>query len=77
MRWQVSYSPQERDFTGLRYRRLANTQVQKLDYRNDWKEQFYEGDLQLNSSFTSLGVLHKLAYGAYHSMPIRTLIAGI
>jgi hemoglobin/transferrin/lactoferrin receptor protein len=68
IKWQVSHSPQERNFTGVRHRRLANGQLDRLDYLLNYKEAFNEGDIQFNSSFnTPLGV-HKLTYGAYASV---------
>jgi hemoglobin/transferrin/lactoferrin receptor protein len=68
IKWQVSHSPQERDFTGDRRRRLANGQLDRLDYLLNYKEVFTEGDIQLSSSFkTPLGA-HKFTYGAYASV---------
>lgn len=63
VRWQVSQSYQERDFTGVRNRQLANGQFDQLDYLQNYKEQFTEGDLQLNSSFDTPFARHVLTYG--------------
>lgn len=68
VKWQVSHSPQERQFTGNRLRRLANGQQDRLDYLLNYKEQFTEGDLQINSSFNTFLATHKLTYGAYASV---------
>lgn len=63
VRWQISHSDQERDFTGLRRRQLANGQFDRLDYLLNYKEQFTEGDLQFNSSFNTPFARHVLTYG--------------
>ena len=68
IRWFVAHSPHERDFTGDRRRRLANGQLDKLDFLLNYKEQFTEGDIQLNSSFNTPFATHKLTYGAYASV---------
>ena len=53
VRWFVSHSPYERNFTGDRRRRLANGQLDQLDFLLNYKEQFTEGDIQFNSSFNT------------------------
>jgi hemoglobin/transferrin/lactoferrin receptor protein len=68
VRWFVSHSPQEREFTGDRRRQLANGQRDKLDFFLNYKEQFTEGDIQFNSSFATPFIHHKLTYGAYASV---------
>jgi hemoglobin/transferrin/lactoferrin receptor protein len=68
VRWFVAHSPQEREFTGDRRRRLANGQQDKLDFLLNYKEQFTEGDIQFNSSFATPFATHKLTYGAYASV---------
>ncbi|MDQ8729592.1 TonB-dependent hemoglobin/transferrin/lactoferrin family receptor [Bradyrhizobium sp. LHD-71] len=68
IRWFVSHSPFERDFTGDRRRRLANGQLDRLDFLLNYKEQFTEGDIQFNSSFATPFATHKLTYGAYVSV---------
>ncbi|MBR1222308.1 TonB-dependent hemoglobin/transferrin/lactoferrin family receptor [Bradyrhizobium sp. U87765 SZCCT0131] len=68
VRWQVSHSPQERNFTGVRDRRLANGQYDRLDFLLNYKETFSEGDIQFNSSFNTPFAQHKLTYGAYASV---------
>jgi hemoglobin/transferrin/lactoferrin receptor protein len=68
IRWQVSHSPQEREFTGVRNRRLGNGQFDQLNFLLDYKEQFTEGDIQINSSFKTFLATHKLTYGAYASV---------
>lgn len=68
LRWQVSYNPFKRELNSVRrYRSSTNNDV-RVDAFLDYQEKFYEGDLQLDSSFTSLGVLHKLTYGAYYNI---------
>jgi hemoglobin/transferrin/lactoferrin receptor protein len=68
VRWFVSHTPFERDFTGHRRRRLANGQLDRLDFLLNYKEQFTEGDIQFNSSFATPFATHKLTYGAYASV---------
>lgn len=68
IRWFVSHNPYERDFTGDRRRRLANGQLDRLDFLLNYKEQFTEGDIQFNSSFVTPFATHKLTYGAYASV---------
>ena len=68
VKWQVSHTPQERDFTGVRNRRLANGQNDRLDFLLNYKEKFTEGDIQMNSSFKTFIATHKLTYGAYASV---------
>ncbi len=68
IRWFVAHSPFERDFTGDRRRRLANNQLDRLDFLLNYKEQFTEGDIQFNSSFNTPFAAHKLTYGAYVSV---------
>lgn len=68
IRWFVAHSPQEREFTGDRRRRLANGQLDKLDFLLNYKEQFTEGDIQFNSSFVTPFGIHKFTYGAYASV---------
>ena len=68
VKWQISHSPQERDFTGTRNRRLANGQLDRLDFLLNYKEKFTEGDIQMNSSFKTFIATHKLTYGAYASV---------
>jgi hemoglobin/transferrin/lactoferrin receptor protein len=67
VKWQITHSPQERDFTGVRNRRLANGQNDRLDFLLNYKEKFTEGDIQMNSSFKTFAATHKLTYGAYVS----------
>lgn len=68
IKWQVSHSDQERDFTGVRRRQLANGQFDRLDYLLNYKEQFSEGDLQFNSSFNTPFARHVVTYGMYASV---------
>lgn len=68
IKWQVSHSDQERDFTGVRRRRLANGQLDRLDFLLDYKEQFTEGDIQFNSSFNTPWARHAFTYGVYASV---------
>ena len=68
VKWQISHTPQERDFTGVRNRRLANGQNDRLDFLLNYKEKFTEGDIQMNSSFKTFIATHKLTYGAYASV---------
>jgi hemoglobin/transferrin/lactoferrin receptor protein len=67
VKWQISHSPQERDFTGTRTRTLANGQNDRLQFLLNYKEKFTEGDIQMNSSFRTFAATHKLTYGAYVS----------
>lgn len=68
VKWQISHSPQERDFTGVRNRRLANNQLDRLNHLLNYREKFTEGDIQMNSSFKTFLATHKLTYGAYASV---------
>lgn len=68
IRTQISYSPYKRELNSIRRYRASNTNQMRVDAFLDYQEEFYEGDLQLNSSFTSLGVLHKLTYGGYYNV---------
>ncbi len=69
LRWQLSWSPQEREVTGTKLSRSTITsQVSRLEYLHDYKEQFYEGDLQLNSSFRFGGIENLLTYGLYANL---------
>jgi hemoglobin/transferrin/lactoferrin receptor protein len=67
IKWQVSHSDQEREFTGVRERRLVNGQRDRLDFLLDYREQFTEGDIQFNSSFNTPWARHALTYGVYAS----------
>lgn len=68
IRTQISHSPQERDFTGVRNRRLANGQFDRLNFLLNYKEEFSEADIQFNSSFRTPFAEHKLTYGVYASL---------
>ena len=68
IKWQVSHSDQERDFTGIRQRRLANGQFDRLDFLLDYRERFTEGDIQFNSSFDTPWARHAFTYGVYASV---------
>ncbi len=68
IRWFVSHSPFERNFTGDRRRRLNSGNFDRLDFLLNYKEQFTEGDIQFNSSFNTPFATHKLTYGAYASV---------
>ncbi|WP_159998302.1 TonB-dependent hemoglobin/transferrin/lactoferrin family receptor [Roseomonas sp. 18066] len=63
VRWQVGYHPQELRRTGVQMRRLANGQLSRIEDELQYSEDFWQGDLQLNSSFSVLGMRHALTYG--------------
>jgi hemoglobin/transferrin/lactoferrin receptor protein len=65
MRWQATYAPYQRTFTGERRRRLANGQFDYLDFLHDYKEHFYEGDIQFKSTADLGWMAHRFTYGAY------------
>jgi hemoglobin/transferrin/lactoferrin receptor protein len=67
MRWQATYAPYRREFTGERLRRTPNGQQDRLDFLHDYKEQFYEGDIQLKSTANLGFMTHRFTYGAYGS----------
>jgi hemoglobin/transferrin/lactoferrin receptor protein len=63
VRWQLSYSPQQRVRFGDRYRTLANGDKEHRYDRLQFSERFLEGDLQLNSHFDIGSTSHLLTYG--------------
>ena len=63
VRWQVSYSPQERSLTGLRWQRSASGQITFTHDTLDYTEDFLQGDLQLTSRFGLGSTKHTLTYG--------------
>ncbi len=65
IKWQTTYAPYERTFTGDRRRRLANGQFDRLDFLHNYKEQFYEGDIQFKSTLNLGFMTHRFTYGAY------------
>jgi hemoglobin/transferrin/lactoferrin receptor protein len=67
-KWQISMSPFERNFTGNRSRLVNTSQLEYLDFLLNYQEKFYEGDVQLNSSFLAMMSEHKLTYGGYYNI---------
>lgn len=69
LRWQISYNPYQRELNSVRRYRASNTNQMRVDGLLDYRETFYEGDTQFNSSFAGpLGALHKLTYGTYYNI---------
>ncbi len=69
VRWQVTHSPQEREFTGERLRSIASgTQQQRLDFLHKYGEVFTEFDSQFNSTIRLGPSVHRLTYGAYGNL---------
>jgi hemoglobin/transferrin/lactoferrin receptor protein len=69
IRWQVSYSPFARHFTGdRRYVFTASGDPGTQNYLHHFQEHFWEGDLQLKSSFNLGAMQHNLTYGYYGNL---------
>jgi len=60
--WQISYSPQKRNTYSDQLRLYPTRRQQNIQVRN-YGENFFEADIQANSSFELGGVSHKLIYG--------------
>jgi hemoglobin/transferrin/lactoferrin receptor protein len=65
VRWQATFAPYRREFTGERLRRLANGQQDRLNFLHDYQENFWEGDIQLKSHFDFAGITNRFTYGYY------------
>ncbi|MGE0151562.1 MAG: TonB-dependent hemoglobin/transferrin/lactoferrin family receptor [Reyranellaceae bacterium] len=63
VRWQATYHPQELKRSGERFRALTNGQTDRLRDLLEYSEDFYEGEIQLKSSFGFAGMHHALTYG--------------
>lgn len=62
VKWQVSYSPQKRVTNSVSNRTYSN-RTQIVTQLRDYRESFYEADLQLVSSFDAGPTSHTLTYG--------------
>lgn len=63
VRWQASFSPQERTFVTNNYQTLANGQQRYTRGLHDYSEQFSQLDIQAKSSFALGPSFHRLTYG--------------
>ncbi|GJE75084.1 Heme/hemopexin utilization protein C [Methylorubrum suomiense] len=63
IRWNVSYSPQERSLTNRRTQFTSNNQTRYTLGTLNYREEFLQGDIQFSSSFRLLGTEHRLTYG--------------
>lgn len=63
VRWQATYHPQELIRSGERIRALTSGQTDRLRDTLKYNEDFYEGEVQLKSSFNLAGMRHALTYG--------------
>ncbi|KWT69104.1 TonB-dependent receptor [Hyphomicrobium sulfonivorans] len=61
-KWQLSYSPQNRDTSGTQTRRFAARTDLYSPIRN-YGETFLEADVQITSRFNTWPISHKLVYG--------------
>ncbi|GGC72012.1 TonB-dependent receptor domain-containing protein [Chelatococcus reniformis] len=63
VRWQVSYSPQQRKLNSDRWQ--SNTTRQNVHTNDilDYTEEFLQADVQLSSHFDLAGARHNLTYG--------------
>jgi len=70
VRWQLNYSPQQRDFTGNQsYTRTTGaTGVYDRYYLHHYQEHFWEGDVQLKSTLQLPGATHRFTYGYYGNL---------
>lgn len=62
IKWRVAYSPQRRLTDSLANRRYSN-RLQTVQQLRDYSEKFFEGDVQLQSSFDLGSSHHTLTYG--------------
>lgn len=62
LNWRVSYSPQSRT-TDSNQRRVYSNRIQLHNQYRDYSEDFFEADIQLQSSFDLGPTSHKLTYG--------------
>lgn len=63
VRWQASFSPQERTFVTNNLQTLANGQQRLTRGLHDYSEQFSQLDIQAKSSFALGPSFHRLTYG--------------
>lgn len=63
IRWQASFSPQEREIINNRLQTLSNGQQRFTRGLLDYKEQFSQLDIQAKSSFALGPTFHRLTYG--------------
>ncbi len=63
LRWQASFSPQERTFVTNNLQTLANGQQRFTRGLHDYSEQFSQLDIQAKSSFALGPSFHRLTYG--------------
>lgn len=62
VKWRVSYSPQKRT-TDSDQRRVYSNRFQLINQYRDYSEDFFEADIQLQSSFDFGSTSHTLIYG--------------
>jgi hemoglobin/transferrin/lactoferrin receptor protein len=64
LRWRLSWSPQQREWSGTRHQTTVATgnPYNTEEYR-DYKEDFSQFDVQLTSSFDASASRHRLTYG--------------
>lgn len=62
LNWRLSYSPQER-VTDSDQRRVYSNRIELRNQYRDYSETFFEGDIQLESSFDLGPARHTLTYG--------------
>lgn len=62
VKWRVSYSPQSRT-TDSNQRRVYSNRYQLVNQYRDYSEDFFEADIQLQSSFDLGSSSHTLIYG--------------
>ena len=63
LRWQASFSPQEREVINNRMQTLSNGQQRYTRGLLDYKERFSQLDIQAKSSFALGSSFHRLTYG--------------
>lgn len=71
VRWQLNYSPQQRDFSGNQsFTKTTGTGPGFYDryYLHHYQEHFWEGDVQFKSSMNLAGATHRFTYGYYGNL---------
>jgi hemoglobin/transferrin/lactoferrin receptor protein len=63
IKWNIGFSPQERELEGARYQTLANGNLRRTQSLLRYKEQFVQGDLQFTTLLKFWGTDHRLTYG--------------
>lgn len=63
LKWQLSYSPQQRVTTGTRKQINTKEETVKTNTQTHYKEHFLQADIQLLSSFSLANTEHELLYG--------------